>query len=85
MSKPEYRKGVKYVPKQSIPLHFEQGLHYRFGHVLSMYLKAVYSVRSTLKHGLHYKFMCKSLYRSIDSVALEHELHYRFGPKQSIP
>ena len=24
---------VKYVPKQSIPWHFEHGLHYRFGHV----------------------------------------------------
>ena len=24
---------VKYVPKQSIPKHFEHGLHYMFGHV----------------------------------------------------
>ena len=28
---------VKYVPKKSIPKHFEHGLHHRFGHVWSMY------------------------------------------------
>ena len=28
---------VQYVLKQSIPWHFEHGLHYRFGHVQSMY------------------------------------------------
>ena len=37
---------VKYVPKQSIPYHFEHELHHRFGHVWSMYRSS--PVSSTL-------------------------------------
>ena len=37
---------VKYLPKQSIPLHFEHELHHSFGHVWSMYRSSPF--RSTL-------------------------------------
>ena len=40
---------VKYVPKQSIPEHFEHGLHYMFGHVYSIYRSSPF--RSTLNTG----------------------------------
>ena len=40
---------VKYVPKQSIPYHFEHGLHYSFRHVWSMYRSSPF--RSTLNRG----------------------------------
>ena len=40
---------VKYVPKQSIPKHFQHGLHYSFGHVWSMYRSSPF--RSTLNTG----------------------------------
>ena len=45
---------LKYVPKQSIPYHFEHGLHYSFGHVWSMYRSSPF--RSTLNMELHYSF-----------------------------
>ena len=50
---------VKYVPKQSIPWHFEHGLHYSFGHVWSMYRSSPF--RSTLNTGL---WTCVSMHRS---------------------
>ena len=40
---------VQYVPKQSIPQHFEHGLHHSFGHVWSMYRSSPF--RSTLNTG----------------------------------
>ena len=60
---------VEYVPKQSIPQHFEHGLHYNFGHVWSMYRSS--PVRSTLNTsyitGLD---MCKVCTEAVLSVAL---------------
>ena len=60
---------VKYVPKQSVPKHFEHELHQRFGHVSSMYRSS--SFASTLNtsyiRGLG---MCKVCTEAVQSVAL---------------
>ena len=60
---------VKYVPKQSIPQHFEHEFHHRFGHVYSMYRSSPF--RSTLNTsyitGLD---MCKVCTEAVHSVAL---------------
>ena len=60
---------VKYVPRQSIAQHFEHELHYRFGHVSSMYRGS--RLRSTLNTsyitGLD---MCQVCTEAVDCVAL---------------
>ena len=53
---------VKYVPKQSIALHFEHGLHYNFRHVWSMYRSSPF--RSTLNTGYITTLDMWSMYRS---------------------
>ena len=69
---------VKYVQKQSIPLHLEHGLHRRFGHVWSMYRSS--PLRSTLNTGYITALdMCEVCTEAVHFVALSTRLHHSFG------
>ena len=81
---------VKYVPKQSIPQHFEHGLHHRFGHVQSMHRSSPF--RSTLNTGYITGLdMCKVCTEAVHSVALWTRVTsqvwtcVKYVPKQSTP
>ena len=81
---------VKYVPKQSIPQHFEHGLHHNFGHVWSMYRSSPF--RSTLNTGYITTLdMCEVCTEAVHSVALWTRVTLqlwtcvKFVRKQSIP
>ena len=81
---------VKYVRKQSIPQHFEHGLHYNFGHVWSMYRSS--PLRSTLNTGYITTLdMCEVCTEAVHSAALWTRVTLqlwtcvKYVPKQSIP
>ena len=69
---------VKYVRKQSIPKHFEHGLHYSFGHVWSMY-RAVHSVALWTRVTLQLWTCVKYVPKQSIPQHFEHGLHYSFG------
>ena len=81
---------MQYVPKQSIPQHLEHGLHYRFGHVSSMYRSSPF--RSTWNTGYITGLdMCQVYTEAVHSVALGTRVTLQvwtcvqYVPKQSIP
>ena len=80
---------VKYVPKQSISKHFEHGLHYRFGHVWSMYRSS--PLRGTLNTGyitgLGMRELCTEAVHCValwTRVTLQAWACVKYVPKQSI-
>ena len=80
---------VKYVPKQSIAQFFEHGLHYRFGHVWSMYRSG--RLRSSLNTGYITGLgMCEVCTEAVHCVALWTRVTLQvwacvnYVPKQSI-
>ena len=79
---------VKYVPRQSIPEHFEHGFHYSFGPVWSMYRSSPF--HSTLNTGYITALDMCVCTEAVHSVALWTRVTLqlwtcvKYVPKQSI-
>ena len=74
---------MKYVPKQSIPLQFEHGLHYSFGHV-EVCTEAVHSVAISTRVTLQLWTCVKYVPKQPIPQHFEHGLHYSFGHVRSM-
>ena len=75
---------VKYVPKQSIPQHFEHERYHRFGHVSSMYRSSPFRIALGTRTLSQVWTCVKYVPKQSIAYHFKHERYHRFGHVSSM-